>query len=199
MNGPIMIRRGLAAGERAIAARLYWEAFERKLQVPLGPRSKALAFLEVAVRPDHALVALGDDGGVVGIAGFKTPEGTFVGGDFDDLRAVYGLLGALWRLFPLALLERPVTPDRLVMDGICVDHRARGRGVGTALLDAMAEEARRRGLREVQLEVIDTNPRARALYERLGFQPAGTTHLGPLSPLLGFNSATTMIRRVAHE
>lgn len=199
MNDAVIIRRGLATDERPIAARLYWEAFERKLEVSLGPRSRALAFLELALRPDHALVALDGEGGVVGIAGFKTKDGTFVGGDFKDLRTIYGPLGALWRLFPLALFERATTPDRLVMDGICVDRHARGRGVGTALLEAMVEEARKRGLRAVQLEVVDTNPRARALYERRGFKPAGTAQMGPLGPVLGFRSATTMIRLVVSE
>jgi len=42
-------------------------------------------------------------------------------------------------------------------------------GVGSALLDAVAREAQARGLKEVRLDVIDSNPRAKALYTRKGF------------------------------
>lgn len=48
----------------------------------------------------------------------------------------------------------------------------RGRGVGTALLDALVQEARRRGLPALSLSVEDANP-ARRLYERAGFEVVG--------------------------
>ncbi len=47
----------------------------------------------------------------------------------------------------------------------------RGRGVGSALLDAVEERARARGCCKITLEVHDTNDRAKALYERRGFGP----------------------------
>lgn len=48
----------------------------------------------------------------------------------------------------------------------------RGRGAGTALLDALIQEARRRGLPALSLSVEDANP-ARRLYERAGFEFVG--------------------------
>jgi len=48
----------------------------------------------------------------------------------------------------------------------------RGRGVGTALLGALIERARARGLRRISLSVEDGN-RARGLYERAGFTTVG--------------------------
>ena len=88
-------------------------------------------------------------------------------------------------------------PDVFQMDGIFVDAGARGMGVGAALLGAVAEEAARRGLGQVQLDVIDTNPRARALYERVGFRAAKTEHTGPFGRVFGFESATRMVLEVA--
>jgi len=82
------------------------------------------------------------------------------------------------------------------MDGIFVAPAARGHGVGTALLDATIAEARTRGYAEVRLDVIDSNPRARALYERVGFVAKDTQQLGPLRHIFGFKSATTMVRAV---
>ena len=45
-----------------------------------------------------------------------------------------------------------------------------GRGIGTAMLTGMLDEARRRGAAETLLEVREDNPRARRLYERFGFE-----------------------------
>ncbi len=49
---------------------------------------------------------------------------------------------------------------------------ARGRGVGRALLAAVAEEARARGCCKVTLEVRSDNDQAKKLYERFGFSGA---------------------------
>lgn len=52
---------------------------------------------------------------------------------------------------------------------LCVHNDWRGRGVGSMLLDAVAEEARRRGCCKVTLEVRDDNP-AQRLYDRNGYK-----------------------------
>jgi ribosomal protein S18 acetylase RimI-like enzyme len=46
----------------------------------------------------------------------------------------------------------------------------RGEGVGTALLNAVEERARRKGCCKLTLEVLDDNTRARGLYRRFGFE-----------------------------
>ncbi|GAB3940717.1 GNAT family N-acetyltransferase [Corynebacterium tapiri] len=53
---------------------------------------------------------------------------------------------------------------------IAVESRYRGSGLGTELLKKSAELARDRGAKQLSLCVHDDNPRARALYERLGFK-----------------------------
>lgn len=55
--------------------------------------------------------------------------------------------------------------------GAAVVPEHRRRGVGTALLQRTIEEARRRGVERLWLEVIVGNEPARRLYERAGFQP----------------------------
>ena len=82
------------------------------------------------------------------------------------------------------------------MDGIFVAPEARGQGVGTGLLDAVAAEAQRRGYAEVRLDVVEGNDRARALYEREGFRAVATQSTGVLRHVFGFRSATTMVRQV---
>ncbi len=195
----MQIRSGFDAKDQRRAAELYWDAFGGKLGRVLGPRTKALAFFERVMRADHAISAYSEDGTLLGIAGFKTPKGALADGSFRDMRAIYGLWGASWRVGLIALLERDVENKSFLMDGIFVSGEARGQGVGTQLLDAVRREAKRRGYRSVRLDVIDTNPRAKALYLRNGFVEKGTQELGPLRHIFGFKSAARMVAPVKPE
>ena len=158
----------------------------------LEPRDKALAFLARALDPTHALSVI-EHGQVLGVAGFKTSDGSLVGGSYQDLAAVYGWSSSVWRMGLLAMLEREIKEGELLMDGIFVDPDGRGRGVGSALLDAVADEARERGLSTVRLDVVGGNPRAKALYLRRGFVVVNSEELDPISRrLFGFASYETM-------
>lgn len=57
--------------------------------------------------------------------------------------------------------------------GISVDRDWRGRGVGSALIEALVAWAAGHGVTRIQAYVWSTNPRALALYERHGFQREG--------------------------
>ncbi|CAD6004283.1 ribosomal protein S18-alanine N-acetyltransferase [Agreia sp. COWG] len=56
---------------------------------------------------------------------------------------------------------------------IAVAPDVRRRGLGRVLMTSLMNEARRRGLREVFLEVRADNPHAEALYASLGFERLG--------------------------
>lgn len=186
------ISAGFTDAERSEVARLYWQAFSTKLGKILGPDARALAFFTQIISPEFALIAHHSDGAVIGVAGFKTAKGALTAGGLRDIAHHYGWLGALWRGALLALLERELADDILLMDGICVDARARGLGVGTALLHAIKDQAKALGLRHVRLDVIDINPRAQALYLREGFVPGQVENIGPLRWVFGFSRSTRM-------
>ncbi len=61
----------------------------------------------------------------------------------------------------------------LTINGVAVDPAKQRRGVGRALIDAAATEARRRGARRLTLRVFSPNTPARALYESAGFEVEG--------------------------
>jgi ribosomal protein S18 acetylase RimI-like enzyme len=52
-----------------------------------------------------------------------------------------------------------------------------GLGLGTRLIEVAEERIRRRGLRAARVGVEDDNPRARHLYERLGYASVGRRHV----------------------
>ncbi|MBA3908503.1 MAG: N-acetyltransferase [Rhodobacter sp.] len=190
----VTIFSGLHPHLRAQAARLYWEAFGGKLGRVLGPDEKALAFFERVIRTDLCLAALDDGGALVGLAGYKTPGGSFAGGGWADLKAIYGRFGGRWRGWVLWSLTQDIDNDRFLVDGICVARQHRNKGVGTQLLSALYVEAAARGYRSVRLDVVDANWRARALYERHGFMATQTESMGLLRHLFGFATSTTMVR-----
>jgi ribosomal protein S18 acetylase RimI-like enzyme len=192
----ITIRHGFAEADRAEVAQLYWQAFGLKLGRVLRPEPKALAFVQRVMRADHALAAYDEAGRLLGVAGFKSPRGAFVGGRPSDLVAIYGRFGGYWRATFLNLLSRDVENARFLMDGLFVREECRGMGIGSALLQAVVAEAARRGYAEVRLDVVDTNPRARALYERHGFRALFDARLGPLRLIFGFVTSTAMVRAV---
>jgi GNAT superfamily N-acetyltransferase len=63
-----------------------------------------------------------------------------------------------------------------------VSGRARSRGVGEQLVEAVIAEAKRAGARRVRLHVVETNPNAERLYARCGFVRTGATMALPHQP-----------------
>ncbi|MCV6598822.1 MAG: GNAT family N-acetyltransferase [Mangrovicoccus sp.] len=190
------LQRGLKESDRAAAAALFWDAFDSKLGVLLGPSERGERFLARGIDLNYAVVARGHDGRLLGLCGLKTHSDGFIGGDFGDLCACYGFLSALWRYPMLITLDRAPEPQQLLLDGICVRQAARGQGVGAALIAEVITLAREQGFTSIRLEVIDQNPRARALYERLGFELTQWEDLGPFKRLFGFRRVATMLYEI---
>lgn len=189
------VRRGVPAGAESAVAALYWEAFGRKLGPALGPDDAGRAFLARHLNHDRGIVVLGRDGrAVLGVAGYQLGARALLGGTAGDVLAQYGRVRGLPRLALLALLERTAAPGELVMDGICVAPQARGGGIGGRLLDEVAAVAVEEGCHRIRLDVIDANPRARALYERNGFTAVRTHRTPYLRAMMGFGAVTTMHR-----
>lgn len=61
----------------------------------------------------------------------------------------------------------------LTINGLAVDPRAQGQGVGRHLVEAVVDTAKQHGLAKVTLRVLGPNTGARRLYERCGFVVEG--------------------------
>ncbi|MDX3535506.1 GNAT family N-acetyltransferase [Streptomyces sp. MB09-01] len=190
--------REVPDGTQERVAELYWEAFGGKLGAALGPAEAGRRFIAGHLHRDRGVTALSqDDGRVVGVAGYQLAGRGLVGGDAAAVRAAYGPVRGLWRVFLLALLERTPARGELVMDGIAVDPAERGRGIGGLLLREVEAIAVEQGCRRIRLDVVAENPRARALYERHGFRAVRVQRTPWLRDVLGFGGVTTMHKAVA--
>lgn len=197
MSSGVAVREGLPEPMRRTAALIYLDAFEAKIGPILGRGEKAVAYLTRVMAADRVLSAVDTRSGeLLGLVGFHESGRGFIGGNLADLQIVYGMVGGAWRGLALALFERAAAPDQLLLDGICVAEGARGKGVGGTLIEAAVALAEDRGLAKVRLEVVDTNPRARALYERSGFVEAGSVRVPVIGRFFGFSASATMVRAV---
>jgi GNAT superfamily N-acetyltransferase len=76
-------------------------------------------------------------------------------------------------------------PEMVELVSMFVRPRARGRGVGEALIATVIDWAAARNAASVHLWVTETNKPARLLYERCGFTPTGERQPLPSNPALG--------------
>jgi len=73
-------------------------------------------------------------------------------------------------------------PGEANIFGMWVDPTVRGRSIGARLVQAALARAREGGKKRVILHVVDSNPAARRLYERMGFAATGRTEPYPHDP-----------------
>lgn len=189
----VTISVGLSPDSTQRVAALYWVTFSRKLGAVLG-RRRTLAIINDCINPDRVIVAQDGDE-VVGFAGL-TYDGTgFFTPEHNAFVKHYGpLIGSIRARLWKAVQSHP-RPHQLLLDGLGVHADFRSRRIGTALLEAVDSHAAELGKTEVILEVVDTNPRARALYERYGYQTVHTSRSW-MFRLAGFSSVHLMVHRL---
>lgn len=201
-SSAIVIERRLPEALRAAAAEIYDEAFGDKLRMAVPDRARRRAFMGRVINGSHSVVAVrGDE--LLGVVGLSARSGPYRGGFMDvgwdprphrDLLGWWGALRAVWGT---SLADHRPRRDELYVDGIAVSAAARGQGIGTRLLEEVATIAREGGMRWVRLDVIDTNPRAQALYERVGYRVTGVQSFRFLSRWVGFGALVSMELPVA--
>lgn len=183
---------GLPEQYKQDAVLLYEEAFGNKFSVAVKDYKQRINLIDSCMNPDYAIVAISDNK-LLGIAGFHTTDGSLTGGiTYKKLQSQLGFFKGNWAAFVFGLFSRKPAADQLVMDGIAVHKSARGKGIGSVLLDRVAEYAKEFHFKTVRLDVIDTNPRARKLYIGKDFKVIKTDSFPYLRWLLGFGASTRM-------
>ena len=170
---------------QADAAALFITALADKLTPVLGGGERAKRTLLAGMNRRRCLVAI-DGGELVGILAVQTSRGGFIEPTFVQLREIYGWWGAVWRIGGLSSLGYGLDEREWHIEGLAVSELARGRGVGTRLLSWVEELAKASKVERLTLQVIDINPRAKKLYQRIGFGVTGEKMTWPLSWFYGF-------------
>ncbi len=197
----IDIEHGLPDELREQAVLLFEEAFGDKMRMAVRDRDKRMAFKQRVYDADHVIIARrGDE--LLGMAGLSSRDGAYRGGlmaiswDPRSYRDLLGWLGAAWAVWGLQLGDHRPKADEIYLDGIAVLAPVRGHGIGSRLLDEVRSIARAHGKRFVRLDVVDTNPRAQALYERVGYQVTGVQSFRYQQRWTGFGAMISMEQAV---
>jgi ribosomal protein S18 acetylase RimI-like enzyme len=198
LAGGFEIVRGLDGDHAGEAAALLYDAFEVKVLHELRPRSREQAervFLE-SMEPARALAAIDGDGSVLGVAGIGRKGAPFMQLRLGLLVREFGLGGGLWRraYSLMETLAAPISKHVSRIEVLAVRSDSRGAGVGRALLEAAVAAADEAGARAITLEVVDTNGRARDLYERVGFEHVRTIRSGAITSGSGYQAIHFMRR-----
>ena len=152
----------------------------------LGEVDRALRVLTQHINLKNCYTAFSNDR-LVGILGLQTRVGSFWNPTWKSFVTEYGLIGGLFRYCGLSFLHHETGSDEWYIDGIAVAAEMRGLGIGTKLLGHLEHGARINGIHKITLEVINTNPQAEALYQRLGFREITRTNLWPFNRIYGFS------------
>ena len=183
---------GIPEAFRSTATDLYDEAFGKKLSLAIAKTKERKALFIKGFNLKYAIGAFCEDN-LVGIAGFHADQMSLSGGiTYRDLIFELGFLKGHRAALVFSLYERKPRPGELVMDGIAVRSNVRGMGVGMNLLEQIRQYAHNHDFDCIRLDVIDTNPGAKRLYERFGFKAVRTETFPLLKRFLGFGGVTTM-------
>ena len=133
------------------------------------------------------------DGDVVAVGALRTqPESAgFMLAALRDIGSFYAarqVPGVIFRGLRTEQVIRPPQANRGLIYQLGVKPELRGRGIGEQLVQQLMLRAKASRLTHVALDVADNNPRARALYLRLGFKPGMIRHGGFSSAFGGVGS-----------
>jgi ribosomal protein S18 acetylase RimI-like enzyme len=186
---PVRVVRGVDVSNAARVAELFYVSFGEKLAGLVLPRDRdtGLDLLARSLCLGEVYAALDGSDRVLGVA-FVTGHDRVLCLSRDALTAAFGPLGGAWRYAAYRTLtarRRAYPRDTRGLEGFSVDPACRGKGVGAAMVEQIAADARREGARAIELNVGDTNP-ARHLYERAGFRVTRTGGVWPFARRLGF-------------
>lgn len=113
------------------------------------------------------------------------PGVTFLACLPDRLDAPVGLSGGY-----------PEDEETVELVSMWVEPGVRGKGIGAPLVEAVVDWARQRGALRVHLLVTETNPSARRLYERTGFDYTEEREPMPSDPrLIGLGMVRPVVAR----
>ena len=189
----VKLQWGVPEALHLIVATLIYDSFETKFRYTLCPRKKGISFIADSIQGEYGLVAI-QESKVVGIGGARTDQGELLQIRFSTWIRTYHIqaIRSFFIGFPF-WHERHIS-GTLTLTSLSVKEEARGQGIGTKIIKEFIHYGSANGFHTLNLEVVNSNPRAKALYDRLGFTTQKYTSIPrPWSFFLGFTGVYEMV------
>jgi len=198
------ITSDLNSKQKKEALEIFWDAFSKKISyfwLFEKNRKKAIECLYDITNFNRGIYVLNKDQKVLGVLGLEWNKNKQFNFKTNILKKYYGLFGSLWRVLCYKLFSP--TPyngdDELYLHSIVVSSETRGMGVGTILLKEIENFALKNNFKKIVLEVIDTNPRAKKLYESSGYKDIKVENTGSLTKKMGFSKVFIMRKNLSFK
>jgi ribosomal protein S18 acetylase RimI-like enzyme len=163
----VKIIQGLRPEHRDALIQLFCDTFPEVIVPVFGSVKRCALLLEASLVSDRILTAISDDQ-LIGFAGLHFSGQEWFGPNLRQLLSVLRMRILRVAGMGIFLFKRPKS-DALHLDTLAVQVECRGQGIGAQLIGAVEARAQSEGKARVTLDVEDIKPRAKCLYERIGF------------------------------
>ncbi len=181
---------------RSKAVEIFSQAFQNKYGIIFKTNNEFKKFISLLILQKRMIYAYKDET-LYGMLIYSTEEAK-THTTAKNMVKTFGLIRGLSRYVKLAPFHEKIHKGEIHIDFICVSEEARGRGIGTLLVNEAIELAQREKYKEITLAVIDTNEQAKKLYETLGFSTIKEVDTAPLNKIYhwDFKTVYNMVRKI---
>lgn len=140
-----------------------------------------------------------EEGKIVGILGFKNINKPSIDYNKSNFIKAFGYFSGYYKYLKsliISFFECSPKKDEVLIEMICVSSEFRSKGIGSFLINELFDIGKKENKSKILLEVVNTNPRAKSLYEKLGFQVKKKTNFGFLTKSSGFTSVEFMVKEI---
>lgn len=138
-----------------------------------------------------------EDGIVLGVALLGTADTSYINFNRQARKRMGFWNGFIMQLGYGAI--KPKEKDGLKLEMLAVSPEARGKGVGTKMLDHLVKLAQHEGFNRLTLEVIDSNEKAKLLYEKKGYKVKRYINTALFTRNMGFKGSFKMQKDLSQD
>jgi len=155
--------------------------------------------IQKGINTSNCVAAISNDNMLMGLAGFHLNKSSFINISFHSMIKLFGFIKGSIKYVQMSVIfyRNPDHKKQMLMDGIAVGETNRGKGIGRLLFAELEQFAKTNNITSIKLDVIDENPRAKKLYESIGFSPSKYTKVPRcISKIIGVSVVTSMIKNI---
>lgn len=177
------------------AIRLYYQAFRNKLNTFVGEKKLGHEVIKKDLQRDRAITAY-DNEELIAIAGLSFENRSLL--DLETFTFIFeqGLFSGIYHSILFHFMKKATKEGEIRIDGITVKHNYRGMKIGSQLVDLVIAFAKGKKFEQITLDVVNTNFRAKQLFEAFDFEVEKETNVNFFKNQLGYSSYYTMVKKL---